>query len=371
MADKLKYNDIVYDEIISYNVVGSSTNIDYYAIEGDFHTLTLDSYGYPEDDESSDTSYGVRVMKQLTPTSYIELTLTDGRTIFYPKDEEPAENIWTRDNHTFRLPVSSTVLERRTFYTSISLYDSLVSGIVYTSQTITIKWYERGWVAEAIKVIVYIAAAVIVVSTAGAGSNIAGLIVTAAESYALSLVASKITSELLDVFGINDPFLRAAVSVIVSAMTGAIDTSSLTLMMTKLATQYMKYEIQETIDDAIKIAKESKEFFEEMKKNKSALDAEVAGMTPARTTEQILQNILNQEDRYIDGEYVEGSYYNDLFNPETVENMSDSSWMVPLMTNLNLTPTNVLSEKGIIEDISIDIPTIDISLGVENNTFIK
>jgi len=371
MEKYMKYGDDIIYEIILKQELGMPGAIEnYHAEKGSYYIYKNGDDGYPVKDTESPKVTGVKVRKQIDDNRYLEITISHGKSVYDPKESPPATKHWDSDNHDFRIPVSSNIMTGRSFYELIELYDYLVCGIAFTKVVKRIKWYQTGLFATIIQIVAFVAAVVVTVATGGAGAGIGGAIVSVAETLVIAYASTVLVDKLLDALGVDDPYIRAAVKIAVALATGGVDMSSVVASLNRIADAYMQHELQIVVDENRKLAEQAKRFYKKLEDKHLEIKREESGKPPSRTTEEIIANIINQDYTFIEDEYTYSDESSMNITPEVMEQIGDSSWMVPPLKEFSLFPTNVLPEKGIIKSTRIEIPTIDISLGVGAVTFL-
>jgi hypothetical protein len=366
----LRYKGNIISSILSYNEINANIELSkYYSTSSTVETLTYDSNGYPILTASPNVS--VTVMKQITPTTYKSYTIYNGTTTYNPVSSIPATKAWDSLNGSFRIPVKFDALEGKPYFETIELYDHLSCGVIFTEVVVEIKWYQKGWFKVFIQIVAVIIAVVITYFSAGAGAGIGGAIIATAETAAIVYAVSVVVEQILIAFDIDPKYAKLISTIIIAAYTGYVDTNTIFKIANEALEIYMESETEKIQDDAKRLKEESDNFYRKYNDLRKDLEASINGTPQSRTKDEIIANIINRDLLYTsDGDRIFNDSSSLHIEPDSIDEYDDKSWMVPPVPKFSLYPTNTLPEKGQIKDIRIELPKINISLGIIDNTFI-
>jgi hypothetical protein len=365
------YNESVIYDIKNYNQLAmSSTLLQFRATSSDLLVLEPDGNGdmSPATEElivgyDGDDVYatfprkviGMKVMKQINATQYVEYIIYNGKMV-YQVGQDTVVKHYDKNDSTFRIPVKYDVLKGKPYYQFVELYDSLVSGSIFTVQVVKIKWYQQEWFQIVLMIIIVIITVVVSFYTAGTGASIGAVLGELLYTAAVAVAIGVAVDTVLDALGVDNPYIRAAVGIVVAYYTGDFSAVDGVLAVIGMADAYMQQETIEAIEEREHIAEQSEAYFKRLKAKYKDLNE--AGSTGSRTRESIIANIVkNSSGINISSNLIAGH--------------NDPTWMPPFLKNMGLKPSTILPEKGIIKKPMINLPPMDITMGVATNTFVK
>lgn len=191
----------------------------------------------------------------------------------------------------FFIPVGYGALESTTFYDYIEAYDVMMTGVVFSVQSIKLKWYQTSVFRIVLQIVLVIIAVAIEVFSAGSGTPISASILAVAESIAIAYAISAIVIAVAKELNIDSGIAQVIVAVV-----SAYFTSDYTQLFESLgllaADAALKYQTQQYLDDTNRLIAQQKELERKLKLIKLYSEQGDKSIKPWA----ILENIINRQD---------------------------------------------------------------------------
>ena len=159
----------------------------------------------------------------------------------------------------FFLPAHKGALDNLKFYDYLEVKDVLLSGVVFSVQTIKIKWYQQAWFSWFLIIVTVVVSVVITVATAGAGVTVSAVLISAVESLAVSVAVTMTIKIIAPILGVDPSDIQLIVA-IASLFYG--DATTTVDMIGSAADIYIKKKLQDEIDKLKHIKEDIKKFEE-------------------------------------------------------------------------------------------------------------
>lgn len=284
--NELKIQEDTFDTLIRYNwitvknlegVVGKVGEVIKSYTFNDPHVKVRNNVIFVQQENDS-----LILKKQVTETSYTEIEINGLVHISTAKDgiqavvtlkesylaEEEGEDA---TNKGMYLPLDKRIVDRFSMLKQHTICSDGLNLIVYTSDVIKIKWYQKTIVGDLLK----LAAIIVAVVTVGSASSISNALYILAVNFAVSVVLTVLLKFAISIVG-EDIALILAVVAVVAAVIGGYGTEAVLpwaqdLMF--LATQTFNALSQIARDTFLKLSSEYENFIKDAKELQEELKA--------------------------------------------------------------------------------------------------